>query len=257
MNILRSLASAFLMYSKIPVPRVEWKEENRRYALCFFPLIGAVIGALLLAWHEFCRINGLGDIPRGAVSVLLPVLVTGGIHIDGFCDTTDAISSYADRQKRLEIMKDPHIGSFAVIGLCSVFLLQFGLYCGIKSFTGIAVTAIGFILSRALSGLAAVTLRSAKSDGALQSFVRPADKKITVCSLAVTILVCAAAMLYLSLAEGAAACAAAALCSVVYRVSAYRNFGGITGDTEGWFLQVTETAVHGAVFVSEVVLSWF
>ena len=256
MSILRSLASAFLMYSKIPVPRVEWKEENRRYALCFFPLIGAVIGVLLTAWYWFCRMNAVGDTLRGAVSVLLPVLVTGGIHIDGFCDTTDAIASYADRQKRLEIMKDPHIGPFAVIGLCSVLLLQFGLYCEIKSCAGIVIAALGYILSRALSGLAAVTLRSAKSDGALQNFVRPADKKITVCSLSVMILICAAAMLSMSIAEGIAVCAAALICSVIYRIFAYRNFGGITGDTEGWFLQVTETAIPAAVLVSEVILSW-
>ncbi len=256
MSILRSLASAFLMYSGIPVPHVEWKEENRRYALCFFPLIGAVIGALQIAWFEFCIMNPVSAVFRGVVSVLIPVLVTGGIHIDGFGDTTDAISSYADRQKRLEIMKDPHIGSFAVIGICSVFLLQFGLYCEIRSFGGIAAAALGYILSRALSGLAAVTLRSAKSDGSLQNFVRPADKRITVCSLTGTILLCAAAMLYLNLIEGAAVCVAAALCSVIYRAIAYRNFGGITGDTEGWFLQVTETAILGAVFISEVILSW-
>ena len=48
MHILRSFASAFLMYSRIPMPQVEWKEENRRYALCFFPLIGAVIGAVFI-----------------------------------------------------------------------------------------------------------------------------------------------------------------------------------------------------------------
>ena len=129
MSILRSLASALLMYSRIPAPRVEWREENRRYALCFFPLVGAVIGGLLLLWERLCALLEIGVTVRGAVCVLLPILVTGGIHIDGFCDTTDAVSSYADKQKRLEIMKDPHIGSFAVIGLCSMLLLQFALFC--------------------------------------------------------------------------------------------------------------------------------
>lgn len=238
------------MYSRIPMPKVDWKEENRRYALCFFPLIGAVIGGLLLLWQWVCLKFKVGDIMNAAVSVLIPVLVTGGIHIDGFCDTTDALASYADKKKRLEIMSDPHIGSFAAIALGSMFLLQFGLFCEIRN---LFLAAVGYVLSRALSGLAAVTLRSAKSDGALQNFVKPAHKAATVTVLAVITAVCIYAALFLSrdMNAGIMMCAVSALCILIYRISAYRNFGGITGDTEGWFLQITETAILAAVFVSE------
>ena len=251
MLILRSLASAFLMYSRIPVPRVEWKEENRRYSLCFFPLIGAVIGGLLLLWYYICGLVGIGDILRGAVSVLLPVLVTGGIHIDGFCDTTDALSSYADRQKRLEIMSDPHTGSFAVISLCSLFVLQLGLFCEADSLRAAALAALGYILSRSASGIAAVTLRSAKSEGSLQNFVRPAHKRITLSVLTVTAAVCSAGMILISPLTGAVMTAAAAVCFALYRYEAYRSFGGITGDTEGHFLEITETVLLAAVFAGE------
>ncbi len=245
---LRSFASAFLMYSRIPMPRVEWKEENRRYALCFFPLIGAVTGGLLLLWQFFCGLLDIGFFVNGAVSVLIPVLVTGGIHIDGFCDTTDALASCADRQKKLAIMSDPHVGSFAVIGLCCMFLLQFALFCEIH---GHIVIAAGYVLSRALSGLAAVTLKSAKKEGALQNFVKPAHRKITITVLVAAAVLSAAGMCIISLYAGIAVCAACALISVIYRASAYRNFGGITGDTEGWYLQITETAVLTAVFAAE------
>ena len=50
------------------------------------------------------------------------LLVTGGIHLDGFMDTTDARSSYGDREKKLAILKDSHVGAFAVIG-CSFYLI--------------------------------------------------------------------------------------------------------------------------------------
>ena len=251
MMILRSLASAFLMYSRIPMPQVEWKEENRRYALCFFPLIGAVIGTLLLLWEYVCGLLDIGVSVKAAVSVLLPILVTGGIHIDGFCDTTDALASCADRQKKLEIMSDPHIGSFAVIGLCSMLLLQFALFCEVGNYK---VIAVGYVLSRALSGLAAVTLKSAKSEGALQNFVKPAHKRITVAVLALVIISCVTGMLFIGLCEGISVCIAAALCLVIYRSAAYRNFGGITGDTEGWYLRITETAILAAVFTAEKVV---
>ncbi|MBR5088234.1 MAG: adenosylcobinamide-GDP ribazoletransferase, partial [Ruminiclostridium sp.] len=246
--MLRSLASAFLMYSRIPMPRVEWKEENRRYSLCFFPLIGAVIGGLILFWEQLCGLLNIGVTVNAAVCVLIPVLVTGGIHIDGFCDTTDALASCADRDKKLSIMSDPHIGSFAVIGLCSLLLVQFALFCEVGNFF---VVAVGYVLSRALSGLAAVTLRSAKSEGALQNFVKPAHRLITAATLAVTAVLCAGAMIFLGLYPGIAACAAAGLSFPIYRAAAYRKFGGITGDTEGWFLQITETVILAAVFLAE------
>ncbi len=235
------------MYSRLPMPCVEWKEENRRYALCFFPIIGAVIGSLLLFWQYICELMNIGVILRGAVCVLLPILVSGGIHIDGFCDTIDALASCADKQKKLVIMSDPHIGSFAVIALCSMILLQFAFFCEVRNYY---IIAVGFVLSRALSGLAAVTIKSAKSEGALQNFVKPAHKRITVVVLAIFIISCAAGMLFIGLYEGFSVCVAAALCLVIYRAVAYSNFGGITGDTEGWYLQITETAILVAVFVA-------
>ena len=55
------------------------------------------------------------------VLVLVPVIVTGGIHVDGLLDTSDALSSWRDREKRLEILKDSHAGAFAVITACVYF----------------------------------------------------------------------------------------------------------------------------------------
>jgi adenosylcobinamide-GDP ribazoletransferase len=248
MTVLRSLASAFLMYSRIPVPRVEWNEENRRFSLCFFPLIGAVIGGLILFWEWLCGLLGIGVFVNAAVCVSLPIIVTGGIHTDGFCDTTDALSSYADRPKKLAIMSDPHIGSFAVIWLFAMLLMQFSLFCEVKNYY---IIAIGFVLSRALSGLAAVTFRSAKNEGSLQNFVKPAHKTITVSVLLSVSFFCAVGMCLSGLTTGIAACLAAALCLLFYRYSAYKNFGGITGDTEGWFLQIIETALLASVYAAE------
>ena len=55
MNILRSIVMAFCMFSRIPMPNVEWKNENMRYMLCAFPLVGAVIGLILWLWQLLCR----------------------------------------------------------------------------------------------------------------------------------------------------------------------------------------------------------
>lgn len=243
MRILKSLASAFLMYSRIPMPQVEWKEENRRYALCFFPLIGAVIGALFMLWQYVCKMFNAGDLLKGAVSAVIPLVVTGGIHMDGFCDVIDANSSCADREKKLQIMSDPHIGSFAAMWLCAYLILQTAMLAEIKNFGTAVIVACGYVLSRSLSGLAAVTFRSAKKEGALQSFAKPAHKKVTIAVLLVFTAIMSAVMLRADIVSGGIALAGAAGAFIYYRISAYKNFGGITGDLAGWFLQICEMTV--------------
>ena len=249
--MLKSLFSAFLMYSRIPVPKVEWKEENRRYSLCFFPLIGAVIGVLLVLWRIVCDILAIGQLLFAAGAVLLPVLVTGGIHLDGFCDVCDARASYADRQKRLEIMSDPHIGSFALIKLCLYLIMQTALFAQIKDVETTAVIACGYVLSRALSGLTAVAFRSAKAEGTLQSFVRPSHKNLTLAMEGFFIALSIAVSVLIFPVCGVFMAAAAALVLVWHRYAAYRDFGGITGDLCGWFLQMCEISILAAAVFAE------
>ena len=61
-----ALKSRLAMYSKIPMPRADWEKENMRYMMCFFPLIGAVIGALLIGWEWLALRLQAGDILRSA-----------------------------------------------------------------------------------------------------------------------------------------------------------------------------------------------
>ena len=100
MYLVKSLAVALSMYSKIPVPAVEWKEENMKYAMCFFREVGGGAGAVqYLAAAVLLGFTGCGTVLFSAVMTLIPVLVTGGIHLDGFADTTDALASWGNREK--------------------------------------------------------------------------------------------------------------------------------------------------------------
>lgn len=252
--LLKSMFSAFLMYSRIPVPQVEWKEQNRRYSLCFFPVIGAVIGGLFLLWRLICSETAFNDFMTGAVSTLIPVIVTGGIHIDGFCDVTDAKSSYGDFEKRLAVMKDSHIGAFAVINLCMYFIIQTAMFSQVSQPETSGIIAVGYVLSRALSGLTAVTFRTAKKNGSLQSFTEPAHRKITITVLAITVAVCVAVMILLDIFSGTACTLSAVGMVMYYRRFAYKTFGGITGDLSGWFLQMCEILILSVAVICETVM---
>ena len=234
MIVLQTMAVAFAMFSALPVPQFTWNSKNMRYALCAFPLIGGVIGAL---W-SLCGALPLPDMIRAGGFCLIPVLVTGGIHLDGYADTSDALSSYGDREKKLEILKDPHCGAFAVIRLCSYFLAYFAL-CTAVQFTpriGLCWT-LALVLERALSGLAIASFPLARNTGLAHTFASAADRK-AVCSVLLVLagLLCAA----LVLLGGGALVLAALLVFWRYRVVSDRQFGGITGDLAGWFLQKAE-----------------
>lgn len=258
MSLLKSLCSAFLMYSRIPVPQVEWKEENRRYSLCFFPLVGAVIAVLIMLWWKLCGLLSAGSLFFAVGFTVIPVFVTGGIHIDGFCDVNDALASYLPKEKMLEIMKDPHIGSFALIKLCIYFLLQTALLSEVSSFSLLVICTHGFVQSRAWSGLAAVTFPNARGEGSLQNFSNPAHKKIAIIVEIIYLLISSAVMIVLNPICGTAAFLCGGAVFIYYRIFSLRRFGGITGDLAGYFLQLCEIwIIAGAVIanlLSEAVL---
>lgn len=112
MHIIRGIAVAFSTYSKIPMPQFVWKEEDMRYSMCFFPWIGAVIGAILWGWFRLSALLGISTLAFILISAALPLIITGGFHVDGFMDTMDALHSYQPRERKLEILKDSHIGAF-------------------------------------------------------------------------------------------------------------------------------------------------
>lgn len=254
MNLVRSFFIAFSMYSKIPMPRTEWTKESMKYSMCFFPLIGAVIGGLVVLWNSLSVFLGAGTLFHSVILVLLPVLVTGGIHLDGLLDTADALSSYKPMEEKLEILKDSHAGAFAIIvGVC-YFLLSLGIWSEAGS-KAAAVLAVGFVLSRALSGLAIVRFKLAKNTGLAATFSDMAVKGRVRMVMYLYILVCAAAMLALDPVLGSAGLVGALGTFLYYRYMAYKKFGGITGDLAGFFLQVCELVMAVFVVMTQMCLS--
>ena len=162
-NLYESLVIAFSTYSSIPMPKVDWNDENMKYTICFFPLIGAVIGGISWLFAALAAALRIGVILRSAVLVLIPLAVTGGIHLDGLLDAADALSSWKPRQERLAIMKDSHCGAFAVIWCCAYFLASFGVFSEMKTSSPscMAQLLLTYMTARAYSGLALLTFPKA------------------------------------------------------------------------------------------------
>lgn len=239
MHVLKGLVIAFASYTRIPMPQVDWSEENRRWSMCFFPLIGVAVGGLIWLWLALCDGLHIGPFLRGAIGTVLPLLVTGGIHMDGFMDVTDAMSSWQTTEKRLEILKDSHVGAFAVIACGAYLLLMAGLLSECTAAQGLGLTA-AFVLSRSMSAYAMVALPQAKKQGMLADNARNADHhRVRLASwgwfaAAAVAAVCGLGWYGLALPAGALACLG------WYAHRAKKYFGGISGDQAGWYVQVTE-----------------
>ncbi|MCD8222218.1 MAG: adenosylcobinamide-GDP ribazoletransferase [Clostridiales bacterium] len=228
------------MYSKIPVPQTEWTEDGMRYAMCFFPGVGVVLGFAAVCFHLLSVLLGFGVVADACLGTVLPLLVTGGIHMDGFLDTVDALCSWQDRERKLAIMKDPHTGAFAVVG-CSVYLLCYAAAyseLGAGAFPAIAGIHVG---TRALSGWAVAAFPKAKKEGLVSTFAGQADIRTVKISMVLWGL---AATGYMVVTAGpltaAAICLTGLLCLAGYHRMAVREFGGVTGDLAGFFLQICE-----------------
>ena len=248
MPVIRSLLIAFSTYSRIPVPQVEWNEENRRYSMCFFPLVGLVTGLLVWGWLSLCACLKMGPFLQGAVAALLPLLITGGIHMDGYMDTTDALASWQSQEKRLEILKDSHTGAFAVMGCAGYLLLSAALYSEADPAAGLRLAGI-FVLSRALSAFALVRMRNARNRGMLDDISRVAEKRLVTLSGGVYALLCLVLWLVTGVRTALLCVLAAVLCYLYYQHMSYKQFGGVTGDLAGWFLQVTELVLTAVIVI--------
>ena len=241
MDLFGSFVIACSMYSRIPMPQVDWTENRMKYAMCFFPLIGVVMGAAL--WltaliGEHVHTLEEGSLLWAVMGTILPLLITGGIHLDGYADTCDALASYGDREKKLEILKDPHCGAFAVIRLCSYFAAYLCLTACVQFTPRVgALWTLALVLERAFSGLAVAAFPMAKNTGLAHTFASAADRTAVRNVLAVLAILLCGALLALG---GGALAAVAILLFLWYHHVAVQQLGGITGDLAGWFLQKTE-----------------
>ena len=237
MTFFQTIAVAFAMFSAAPAPQFDWNERNMRYALCAFPLVGVVCG---LCWM-ILAVLPLPVFLRGTLFCLVPVAVTGGIHLDGYADTCDALASQVDAAKKQEILKDPHCGAFAVIRLCTWFVLYLALCVTLTpSLKAVICAGIGFALSRALSGWAIASLPLAKNTGLAHTFATAAARRTVSRVLAVLAVVLAIAQITVGGVTGLAMAVAAMLALWRYAHVAKTQFGGVSGDLAGWFLQKCE-----------------
>ena len=232
------MAVAFSTYSRIPMPIFTWTEENMRYSMCFFPIIGLVIGLLEILTDALCSFLHIGSLLRAVLLTVVPILVTGGIHMDGFLDTVDARRSYRGKEERLRILKDPNIGAFAAIYGMVLMLCEAGCFAEVAG-RALGGFCFGFVLSRCLSGLSVIYFPKARKNGSLRKMADASADRCGRIVLGECIVTAVCLALYSPVLAGFLL-PGAGLVFFYYRKMSERQFGGTTGDLAGYFLTLCE-----------------
>ena len=239
MKLITGFFMAWGNFLTLPCPLKRWDNDLINYMLGFLPSVGLIIG---LIWAGVSLLLAVLPIPFLVTAFLLtmvPFVLSGFLHLDGFMDCCDAILSRRPLEERQRILKDSHTGAFAVISV--VFLLM-GFHAFFSSALSISIDFVDLCLipavSRSASGLN-VLLRQpmgssqyAKGEGASDS----KQKKNAACIILIQLILYGAAGLLLASQPlyTLAVIAATFLGSLIAVFCGCRQLGGMNGDIAGF-----------------------
>ena len=231
MSILRGINGALSLLTTLPTLNTYPQQPGQAYA--YFPLIGVLIGSVL--WLTYTLSRAVMSTDGSAFVVLLVwVLVTGGLHLDGFGDACDGLFAQVDPDRRLEIMKDSRAGSWAVVGLVMLLLGKWIALRGIDPSALIIAAATG----RWVMVVAAVAFPYARTSGMggyfRQGLGLPQIAFSTATLLAVTVFFGQHALMILG---------SLVIVGIVAFWASRRLGGGLTGDSYGALCELTEVLI--------------
>ena len=223
------------MFCAIPFPGNIWDEKARDKMLLFLPVVGLEIGAIWAGLAWLCSVLQLPVLLKGLLLSVYPYLATGFIHLDGYMDVTDAVKSYRSVERRREILKDSHVGAFAVIGIALLLLAQFACMSSARETADFRILIFVPALSRCCSALAVTALKPMNTS-------QYADQKKPRSHIVIL-----AAMAAACLTGGFLVCGRFALvlpgCLLGYGTAlrqAYKSLEGMNGDISGYALSLGE-----------------
>lgn len=208
--------------------RTDWRDEDFSRSVPYFPLVGLVIGSLLAAVNYGLFYIETPLFLRVTLLLLAEIIITGGLMYDGFMDTADGVFSARSRERMLEIMKDSHVGSNAVLAIIILLLLKIAAYLELSGETLTWVLLTMSVATRTFMVVFIVNFPYARKEGIGHMFTKYAKPFYTYIAFAVcTGIIAACGLQYL---------AVAGICFTVTLIIAQylkTQLGGLTGDTYG------------------------
>ncbi len=253
---MRAFFIGLQFLTRISIVRQDnWTAEDFGRSVKFFPLIGAVLGAIYAAFayafYSFLPTRGI-VLPihlTAAILLILPPLMTGGLHCDGFMDTMDGVFSGRSRERMLEIMKDSCTGSNAVFCFVVLMLLEFAILLDMPK--DVAVPALfGMPVIARMMMVAGITLFPyARPDGLGKAFAQYAGRgALTFAAVCTLVLVVPLGQLaWISLVVST-------VFTMFFANYVQKRLGGLTGDVYGAITTLNEGLVLLAFLAGALIL---
>lgn len=226
--------------------RVKSKIEKNDFgaSLLYFPLVGFLIGLLLVL--SALALSSLPFLLKAAIILIISIIVTGGIHLDGFADTCDGFYGNNSKEKILEIMKDSRIGSMGVVGIVSILLLKFSLIASFSEGLLWKALLLMVVFSKWIQVMACFGSSYVRREGKARYFIEYATKREFFVGFFFTlILFC----VFLKL-KGLILFFVLFLFVFLFMQYIKKKIGGMTGDTIGGLSEFAEVAVLLSVFLA-------
>ena len=254
--MLKGLIMSIQFFTSIPIPyEVPMDKRHINIAVKMFPVLGLLQGFLygVLA-YALIQWTPLSALATAFIIWLSLIVVTGGIHLDGWMDCSDAFFSYRDREKRLEIMKDPRMGAFGVLSVIVIlsarFLFIYEIVVMAVDVSYIFIILIPFI-GKIVMGVVLINVKSAKPDG-LGTLFKQAASKRTLWIYPMYLLLVLLLILFLW-PKAVSGVLLLIIVAVLFVLVAFRKtihwFGGITGDVLGASVEGVEIILWMTVWL--------
>ncbi|MBP6323203.1 MAG: adenosylcobinamide-GDP ribazoletransferase [Fusobacteriaceae bacterium] len=244
---MKGLIALFKFTTRLPLGNSSnFTEDGVGKSMKFFPLVGIILGLIMYTAHTLLSLYINSSLVIAAVIVVIYVILTGALHLDGLSDTFDGIFSYRSKQRMLEIMKDSRVGANGVIVLVLYFILNIIFLADLES---IDLPMGAFILLYPVVGrmntvINCATAPYARTSGMAKDFVEQTDYKGFLISFLITMGYAYAVLTYFKLDISIIAIVPImAILGYYFARLMTRKIGGVTGDTLGAVLELTQVVM--------------
>jgi adenosylcobinamide-GDP ribazoletransferase len=236
-DLMLDAGTTLSFMTRIPVPSTSSTPDNLARSHRIFPLVAAMIGAIIGAiYFILCKMD-VPALAAAAIALGVSAALTGALHEDGLADTADGFGGGRDKAAKLEIMRDSRLGTYGALALFVAFVIRVAALASLPPVQAIAALAVAYAIGRSALTVLAATMPYARSDGLAANAGRPGALMV-ITSVGVS-LVIAIVLLPLPLVAKAILIAAATAGAVA--MLAMRQIGGHTGDVLGAAEHCTET----------------
>jgi adenosylcobinamide-GDP ribazoletransferase len=249
MSFIRGFLITVQFFTVIPINReFPMDPEHLKKAVQAFPMLGLLQGIiyslLIYCFIEFLPFTHLAS---AFILWLMTIFLTGGIHLDGWMDTSDAYFSYRDQEQRLSIMKDPRTGAFGVLSVIVLLSMRLFFIYEITrnpmTSTYLLIAAIPFF-SKMVMGCLLLSVKSAKQEGLGYLFQKAADlKSLFIYPFYLVGFILFVILLIHEFVQTGFMLLAAVISLYFWRRKSMKWFGGITGDVLGASVEGTEVGL--------------